>query len=300
MEFLNYDNFLVESFTDNIVENSFDNMQILEATKLSSEINDKIKFGIIMATHKVADDPGTRSGREKHKPQLESFKECVEAIKAQKYKNWKLFVCADCYDGDEELVAILKDTLDKKDYWYYNLPNPGERTNKKILDGGHMHKLAGCKAWNTAMEQLKKENFKYGVKLGHDDVWTPDHLETHAKAYTQFPESKVVWTKTSKRRIRGTGLIQWPGSKTRSIDHDSMDFKEGNTADIYSWEVEPFKGLKWRSVDQLTSAPKRKYFIPGDVDMWSRMGEIIKDKEYKTLYVPKITYRYRNNQGKLP
>ena len=86
----------------------------------------------------------------------------------------------------------------------------------------------------------------------------------------------------------------------KNIDYDTIKFKEGNTADVYSWEIEPFKKLRWRSTNQTTTAPKRKYYLPGDVDMWSRKGDIIKDNEYKTLFIPKVTYRYRNKFGKLP
>lgn len=302
MKFLTFENYMTDNYESIILESAFEQCNLFEAANLTNEVDDKIKFAIIMATHKVADDIGRRSGREKYKPQLKVFRETMQSIKNQNHKNWKLYLCADCYDGDEEIREILDDVFDKKDYWYYNLPKPGERDNPTVQKSGKSHMLCGAKAWNTALDAAKKDGVKYGIRMGHDDVWRPEHLEYHAKVYTQFPESKVVWGTTIKKRVKGDkgGSLRWPDNNINKIDYNNLDFREGNTADVYSWEIDPFKSLKWRSTDQKTTAPRRKDWIPGDVDMWSRMAEIIKDNEYKVTYYPQSTYRYRNSKGQLP
>jgi hypothetical protein len=302
MKFLKFENFLTENYESIMLESAFEGYDLNEAVGLTNEIDDKIKFAIVMATHKVADDIGRRSGREKYKPQLKVFKETIESIKKQNHKNWKLYLCADCYDGDEEIREILDSILDKKDYWYFNLPKPGERDNPVVQKSGASHKLCGAKAWNTALDAAKKDGVKYGIRMGHDDVWRPEHLEMHAKVHTQYPESKVVWGTTIKKRAKGEGKgsLKWPDTNVNKIEYDNLSFREGNTADVYSWEIDPFKSLKWRSTDQKSSAPRRKEWIPGDLDMWMRMNDIIKDKEYKVTFFPNSTYRYRNSKGQLP
>ena len=301
MKFLNFNDFLDVNYDDFVFESSLGGCELYEAS-LTNDINSNIKFGIIMATHKVSDDIGRRSGREKYKPQLAVLRQTLESVKAQKHKNWKLYICADCYDGDQEILDIINDVLDKKDYWYFNLPTPGERDNPVVQKSGAAHKLCGAKAWNTAYEAAIKDGLKIAIKIGHDDVWRPEHLEMHAKVYTQFPESKVVWGTTIKKRAKGEakGSLRWPDNNISKIEYDNLDFREGNTADVYSWEIDPFKSLRWRSTDQKTTAPKRKQWIPGDVDMFSRMSEIIKDKQYKVTFYPNSTYRYRNSKGQLP
>jgi len=302
MKFLTFENYISDNYESLLLESSFENCNLFEANNLTNEVNDKIKFAIVMATHKVADDIGRRASRENYKPQLKVFRETMESIKNQKHKNWKLYLCADCYDGDEEIKEILDDVFDKGDYWYYNLPKPGERDNPTVKNSGASHKLCGAKAWNTALEAAMKDNFKHAIRMGHDDVWRPEHLELHAKVYTQFPESKIVWGKTIKRRVKGEngGSLKWPDNNIGKVEYNNLDFREGNTADVYSWEIEPFKSLRWRSTDQKTTAPKRKKWIPGDVDMWSRMADIIKEKEFKVTFYPDTTYRYRNSKGQLP
>ena len=302
MKFLKFENFLTENYESLLIDGSFEDCNLVEAVGLTDEVDNKIKFAIIMATHKVADDIGRRSGREKYKPQLTVFKETLESIKKQNHKNWKLYLCADCYDGDEEIREIIDSILDKKDYWFFNLPKPGERDNPIVIKSGVSHKLCGAKAWNTALDAAKSDGFKHAIRMGHDDVWRPEHLEMHAKVFTQYPESKVVWGDTIKKRAKGDakGSLRWPNTKINKVEYDNLGFREGNTADVYSWDIDTFKGLKWRSTDQKTTEPKRKYWIPGDVDMWSRMAEIIKDKEHKVTYFPSSTYRYRNSKGQLP
>ena len=302
MKFLKFDNFISENYEEVLFDSIFEHDQIFEAANLTNDINDKIKFAIVMATHKVADDIGRRASRENYKPQLQVFRQTMQSIKAQKYKNWKLYLCADCYDGDEEIREILDEVFDKGDYWYHNLPTPGERDNPTVINSGASHKLCGPKAWNTALEAAIKDGAKYAIKLGHDDVWRPEHLELHAKVWTQYPETKLVWGGTIKKRAKGDkgGSLRWPDTNINKVDYDNLTFKEGNTADVYSWEIEPFKALRWRSTDQKTTSPKRKTWIPADVDMYSRIGDIIKDKQYKVAYYPQATYRYRNSKGQLP
>ncbi len=138
--------------------------------------------------------------------------------------------------------------------------------------------------------------------MGHDDVWRDDHLETHAKAYTQYPEAKVAWTRVTKKRFKdmNKGLMKWPTKEVSTIDYDNLEFREGNTLDVYSFDIKSFPSIKWRALDQLTTAPRRKEIVYNDIDMYNQINQMLKDNEWKSIYVPKPTYKYRNKKGQLP
>lgn len=298
MKFLKFDEFLGESAL-----NLFENSEVINEAGLTEDIDKKIKFGIIMATHPVADDGGRRAGRLAYKSQESVFRDTIKSIKNQSHKNWKLFICGDYFEDESFILDILNDLLDKSQYEWFNLPTPGERENKKITDNGYMHKLGGTTAWNKSYAMIRKDkSCNYAIKMGHDDVWRDDHLETHAKAYTQYPEAKVAWTRVTKKRFKdmNKGLMKWPTKEVSTIDYDNLEFREGNTLDVYSFDIKSFPSIKWRALDQLTTAPRRKEIVYNDIDMYNQINQMLKDNEWKSIYVPKPTYKYRNKKGQLP
>ncbi len=44
-----------------------------------------------------------------------------------------------------------------------------------------------------------KDGCDYIIRLDHDDKWSPNHLETIAKAYSQFPDLGFVFTRSKKK-----------------------------------------------------------------------------------------------------
>ena len=86
-----------------------ENFQILLEKNLSSKIDNDIKFGIVMATHDMSGGRANKS-RAKHMTTPGVLKEALNSIKAQKYKNWKIYLTADKYEGDEnEIKEVMKE-----------------------------------------------------------------------------------------------------------------------------------------------------------------------------------------------
>ena len=70
------------------------NFQILLEKNLSSDINKDIRFGIVMATHDMNAGRANKS-RAKHMTTPGVLTDALNSIKAQKYKNWKIYLTAD-------------------------------------------------------------------------------------------------------------------------------------------------------------------------------------------------------------
>ena len=163
------------------------NFQILLEKNLSSDINNDIKFGIVMATHDMNAGRANKS-RAKHMTTPGVLTDALNSIKNQKYKNWKIYLTADKYEGDEgEIKKVMEDIIPKDQIQYKNRTTAGERDNKK-WSTKQIRFTAGSAALNDSLDMAKKDGCDYIVRIDHDDRWAPNHLELLAKAYTQFPD----------------------------------------------------------------------------------------------------------------
>jgi len=101
---------LLESFIGS------ENFQILLEKNLGSKINNDIKFGIVMATHDMNAGAANKS-RAKHMTTPGVLTDALNSVKAQKYKNWKIYITADKYEGDEgEIKKVMEDVILKIKY----------------------------------------------------------------------------------------------------------------------------------------------------------------------------------------
>jgi glycosyltransferase involved in cell wall biosynthesis len=291
MNFLSFDEYLHHSE----IKENFDGL-IIES--LGNEVDDKLKIGIVIATHKID------NSRSEYMSTPEVLKDCLESIASQSYKNWKVFIVGDCYDGDEEITKVMKECLGNK-YEFHNLSSPGERnldipTNEKKITGG-------TKAWNKGISMAESAGMDIIAKIDHDDKWKNNHLMTLAKAYTQYPETAFVFTKSAKKPVGGgtsKRVLYYPnGISIKKIEEDNHFAQGGNTShSAVSWRLLPgIKGIRYRgSADQKSSEPKRASVMPVDADIYSLIKERIKDKGYKYMYIPELTSLYRNSEGEFP
>ena len=81
------------------------NFEILLEKNLTSEIDNKIKFGIVMPTHKISDG-GAQTGRQKFMDTPSLLRDSLGSIKNQKYDNYVVYLVGDKYDGDEEIKTV--------------------------------------------------------------------------------------------------------------------------------------------------------------------------------------------------
>ena len=296
---INFEDFkLLESYIGE------ENFEILLEKNLTSEINKKIKFGVVMATHKIADG-SAQTGRQKYMDTPAILKDSLGSIKNQKYDNYVVYLIGDKYDGDEEIKTVMDSVIPKGKLKYHNLSTPGERN--KGFTKKQFRYTAGCGAVNKGLQMAKNDGCDYIVRLDHDDKWTPNHLELLAKAYTQYPELAYVFTR-SRKKVDATNsskkYMYQPRDErhTDLIEPNNLGYTHGDVShSAVSWRPSMCGDLRYRDADaQCNTEPKisKEKTNPADVDMFNRMMKAIKDKGHKYMYVPKLTSFYRNRKGK--
>ena len=295
---LSYDDFLInESFNDS-------NFSILLEKNLTNDIDKKIKFGIVLPTHKI-EDGGAQTGRQKFMNTPGLLRDSLTSIKNQKYDNWVIYLVADAYDGDDEIKKVIEEIIPKDKIKYHNLSTPGERD--KGWTKQQFRYTAGCGAMNKGLSMAKSDGVDYIARIDHDDKWNPDHLELLAKAYTQYPELAYVFTRSRKKVDAGNSSKKYmyqPREErhTGKIEPNNLGYTHGDVShSAVSWRPNMVGNIRYRNAeDQAKTEPK----IPmtkttfADVDMFNRMMKAIKDNGHKYMYVPRLTSFYRNRKGK--
>jgi len=298
MKVISYDDFLlVEKYMG-------PNFEILLEKNLTNEIDNKIKFGIVMPTHKISDG-GAQKGREKYMNTPNLLKDSLGSIKDQKYDNYVVYLVGDAYDGDDEIKTVMEEIIPKGKLKYHNLSSPGERN--KGFNKEQFRYTAGCGAMNKGLQMAKSDGCDYIVRIDHDDKWSPDHLELLAKAYTQYPELAYVFTRSRKKvdAMNSSKKYMYQPREERhttTIEPNNLGFTYGEVShSAVSWRPSMIGDIRYRDADdQSKSEPKNPMnkTMPADADMFKRMMGIIKDKGHKYMYVPRLTSFYRNRKGK--
>jgi hypothetical protein len=148
-----------------------------------------------------------------------------------------------------------------------------------------------------------KDGIKYIARLDHDDKWKSNHLELLAKAYTQFPELGFVFTQGRKKSdspASSKKYVFWPDVKP-ALDVNNKGYTIGSTAHgSVSWRPDVVGKFRYRGAkDQKNTEPKNSKTLSGDVDMFGRMMDKIKDSDnIKYMYIPQLTTYVRNRKGK--
>jgi glycosyltransferase involved in cell wall biosynthesis len=284
------------------------NFQILLEKNLGPKIDKDIKFGIVMRTHDMSAGRANKS-RATHMNTPDVLKDTLNSVKAQKFKNWKIYLTADKYDNDEEIIKVMKDIIPDSQIQYMNRSTPGERDNKKWTTK-QIRFTAGCGAANDSLDMAKKDGIDYIVNLDHDDRWSPNHLELLAKAYSQFPDLGFVFTRSKKKvtahNTKKTVFMQ-PQKDDIEMKLNNKGYGANDTShSAVSWRPSITGDLRYRNPDQQkNTAPKLKGaptgsggVLPGDWDMFKRVMNTVRDKNKNYMYIPKTTSFYRNREGK--
>jgi hypothetical protein len=261
-----------------------------------------------MATHDMNAGAANKS-RAKHMTTPGVLKEALNSVKAQKYKNWKIYLTADKYEGDEnEIKEVMKEVIPDSQIQYQNRSTPGERNNKK-WSTKQIRFTAGCGALNDSLGMAKKDGCDYIVRIDHDDKWAPNHLELLAKAYSQYPDLGFVFTR-SKKKVTAHNTakkIFMQPQKEYDMKPNNKGYGANDTShSAVSWRPSITGDLRYRNPDQQkNTAPKLKGaptgsggILPADWDMFKRVMQNVRDKGKNYMYIPKVTSFYRNREGK--
>jgi len=261
-----------------------------------------------MATHDMSAGAANKQ-RAKHMTTPGVLADALNSIKNQKYKNWKIYLTADKYEGDEnEIKKVIKDIIPDAQIQYKNRTTPGERNNKKWTTK-QIRFTAGCAALNDSLNMAEKDGCDYIIRLDHDDKWAPNHLETIAKAYSQFPDLGFVFTRSKKKvtAFNTSKKVFMQPQKEYDMDLNNKGYGANDTShSAVSWRPSIIGKLRYRNPDQQrNTAPKLKGapsnsggILPADWDMFKRVMMNVKDKGKNYMYIPKVTSFYRNREGK--
>lgn len=292
-----YDFLLIESFSDS-------HFDVLLEKNLTSEIDKKIKFGIVMPTHKISDG-SAQAGRDRYMNTPDLLRDSLGSIKNQTYDNYVVYLIGDAYKGDEEIIKVMDEVIPKNKIKYHNLSKPGERN--KGFTKEQFRYTAGCGAMNKGLNMAINDGIDYIVRIDHDDKWTPNHLELLAKAYTQYPELAYVFTRSRKKvdAMNSSKKYMYQPSEDRhitTIEPNNLGFVYGDVShSAVSWRPSMIGNIKYRDAQQQSKTEPKiplTKTMPADADMFKRMMDIIKKKGHKYMYIPKLTSFYRNRRGK--
>lgn len=107
----------------------------------------------------------------------------LQAVNAQTYPYWKLFLIGDRYEPKEEFQFISQ-IVPKDKLIAINLSGPTERDR---FSGPALWRYGGMKANNFALDLMDSLGYEYMACLDHDDVWHEKHLELLAHTYKSSP-----------------------------------------------------------------------------------------------------------------
>ena len=194
------------------------------AESLTNEIDKDLKIGIVIATHKI------ENARSNHMDTPSVLRDCLKSIASQSYKNWKVFLVGDCYEGDEEIIKVMKECLGKN-YEYHNLSEPGERN--KDISATHKKITGGTVAFNKGIRMAEAASMDIIAKIDHDDMWKNNHLDCLAKSYTQHPNAAFVFTRAAKKPVGGgtsKRILYYPNQVSlKEASKDNHFAKPGDT-----------------------------------------------------------------------
>jgi glycosyltransferase involved in cell wall biosynthesis len=292
-DFVNEDNLIIYSFEEDGTINEKSEPFIVDTEVI------KPKVGIICPTYNIDDNNRGRGNYINFKSMITAM---ITGLQNQSHENWKLFIMGDCFQPEEELIAILKDKLKPSQYTFFNLKEPGERG--KVPDDV-LRNSAGTAALNKGISLAKSEGFEYLAHIDHDDVWKPAHLELGMRAFQQDPDIAFVYTRGSKARSKGkgTGVYYWGKEYSKPVifTEDLPGEIIGASHSSLMYHAPTCGWIKGRTVPEMKStAPKRPKEIGGDEDFIRRCLDNLMSKSKKVAYMPTLTVRLRNAKGKLP
>jgi len=263
----------------------------------------EIEFSIIMATHKIEDNTFNLDRVNVFKTPL-LLTDSLTSIKNQTYSNWKIYLTADCYENDSEILDVIYNIIPNERIKYYNLEKPGERDNTSWTTKQRRY-CAGAAALNNSLNMASNDNAKYIVRLDHDDVWTHDHLETLYNTYTEFPNLAFAFTRSRKivsANNSNKKYLYQPQNEDVTYKLNNLNYSSNNVShSTVSWRTDLLGDMRYRNIDeQFTTEPIRDGIgLPGDWDMFKRIRKKIEKNNYQFIYIPKLTSYYRNRKGEL-
>ena len=225
----------------------------------------EFKFGIVISTYRREDGSTP-----------EVLKRALDSVFNQTYRNFKVFLVGDRYEGENEVLELLKN-YDSNKISFVNLKEAKERDNHK--EKRAIWSYGGVNAINYGLGVLLNEGYEYICHLDHDDWWSLNHLEEFNKCLN-IKTYNWLCTKSTYRN---------PNVFLPKIDGDTeyINFQPRSSALIHSSVCMNFKeiNLQYRDLYLETG----KIGLPADADLWERTREFLESKGQTGVFINKLT-----------
>lgn len=229
----------------------------------NGSIPNKHSIAVIMATYQRSD---------KTTPQL--IEKTLLTLKAQTYKNFKLFLIGDRYDNREEFESFV-DHLEGVTTDLINLDHITERDFYSEGDP-KLWNTGGVTALNKGIKLAIKDKYDFITFLDHDDLWEPYHLQNMADALSEDPRRALCATRG--RHFNGALLPD----KSMHPGGDDYFPKAGQvlkSAVCYNRRLIPI------SFDPNCEGP-------ADANLWDKISEYMEENNLKGYLINKETVKH--------
>jgi predicted O-methyltransferase YrrM len=268
----------VKKYVNDLVENINDEYEIIGTisntlgARPSNLINGncfilrkKNKIGIVIPTYQRND------GRT-----LEYLTRCLDSVKNQTFKNYKVFLIGDHYEDDKEFQDIATSIIPHDKITYHNLPYAEERS-KYIDNKWALWSYGGTNATNYGIKLSLDEGYEYICHLDHDDFWYTNHLSSISDVI-ENTMSPFIFTKSKYN----TSFLPNVNS-----DDEILVIYPSYGQLIHSSVCMNFKKIPlfYRDIFKETNVVG----LPGDGDLWNRSSEFMIANNLISYFINKIT-----------
>jgi glycosyltransferase involved in cell wall biosynthesis len=213
-----------------------------------------IKFGIVITTYMRPD--GTTP---------KYLTRCLESVKNQTHKNYKVYVIGDKYENNSEFTDICNRIIDKDKIFFENLPFAKERDKYIPNNLEALWSYGGWYASNYGIDVALNDGIEYICRLDHDDFWAPNHLSNFNEAITKF-NAQFVCSLSSYLHHRILPTIKPTTDKFVKYIPAPMGCIKSSTC--LNQKTIP---LRTRNLMEETGSVG----LPGDADLWGRVNKHI-------------------------
>lgn len=204
---------------------------------------------------------------------------CIESIKKQNNKDWKIFLIGDHYENEQEFKDIAG-LVESDKITAINLNFAAERESGNF-SGQALWCSAGANASNVGIEESKKEGFEIHCHIDDDDVWNPNHLAVLKVAYENYEEAVFIYT-NALYTDRNGHTMKMPPEIVNTHYNNLPPRPERVIHSSVSWKLNQIPFKHRNTIEQ-------GRVFPGDADMWERINLYCNQNNLKTLYMPITT-----------
>eukprot|EP01102_Stenamoeba_stenopodia_P008113 TRINITY_DN2306_c0_g2_i3.p1 TRINITY_DN2306_c0_g2~~TRINITY_DN2306_c0_g2_i3.p1 ORF type:complete len:504 (-),score=93.56 TRINITY_DN2306_c0_g2_i3:118-1548(-) len=202
----------------------------------------------------------------------------------QTYPHWKIFLIGDHYENNEEFYRFAGVFPEDK-ILAVNLPWAGEREG--TLVGADLWTSGGVNSVNTGLNLAQEESFFFVAHIDDDDSWHPEHLEELARAYMDFPDASMAYTKAF---YSGVGGAPFPGTSANRCYNNVLIRPAAAIHSSVSWRSDVLV-LRYLSSRELGRT------APADAAMWRFMSGGLEATNTSMVHLTKTTVAHLSEGG---